>query len=284
MVQIGSEKNGVDMVTNDYVAKPPVLPGIDETSVVVIAGGSGAIGSHCAAALSKMGARVAITGRSQVRVKECVQSVSYGGEVFGLVADVSSSVQVDTAVNSVADKWGRIDALVNLAAIGDSGRHLEEVEDSEIAAVLNTNLVGAMYLARACAVVMKQHTKGSIVNVSSIGGHRVTPHRITYGPAKAALEHLSRQLSVDLGRYGIRVNTISPGQTPSNLRRFNESPGLPPITSDPEGNPTPTRRIPLSRRGKFEDYVGAILFLLSDLASYVTGVNIWVDGGASVVR
>ena len=284
MVQAGSVKDGVAMVTNDYVTKPPVLPGIDENSVVLIAGGSGAIGSHCAAALSKMGARVAITGRSQDRVKECVQSVRYGGDVVGLVADVSSSAQVNSAVSSVAEKWGRIDGLVNLAAIGDSGRHLEEVDDSEIAAVLNTNLVGAIYLARACTSVMKQRTKGSIVNVSSIGGHRVTPHRITYGPAKAALEHLSRQLSVDLGRYGIRVNTMSPGQTPSNLRRFNESPGLTPITTDPEGNPTPTKRIPLCRRGKFEDYVGAVLFLLSDLASYVTGVNIWVDGGASVVR
>lgn len=284
MIETGPVKDGIQMVTNEYVSKPSVLPGIDENSVVLIAGGSGAIGSHCAAALSKMGARVAVTGRSPDRVKECVYSVSYGGEVMGLVADVSSSTQVNSAVESVAEKWGRIDGLVNLAAIGDSGRHLEEVDDSEIAAVLNTNLVGAMYLARACATVMKQHRKGSIVNVSSIGGHRVTPHRITYGPAKAGLEHLSRQLSVDLGGYGIRVNTMSPGQTPSNLRRFNESPGRPPVTSDPEGNPTPTMRIPLSRRGTFEDYVGAILFLLSDLASYVTGVNIWVDGGASVVR
>lgn len=284
MIEAKPVKGGVSMVTNDYVAKPPILPGIDESSVVLIAGGSGAIGSHCAATLSKMGARIAIMGRSHGRVKECVQSVSYGGEVVGLVADVSVSAQVNSAIESVAEKWGRIDGLVNLAAIGDSGRHLEEVEDSEIATVLNTNLVGAMYLARACASVMKQRKKGSIVNVSSIGGHRVTPHRITYGPAKAALEHLSRQLSVDLGQDGIRVNTMSPGQTPSNLRRFDESPGLLSVPTDPEGNPTPTKRIPLSRRGTFEDYVGAILFLLSDLASYVTGVNIWVDGGASVVR
>ncbi len=284
MVETQHVNGSIEMVVNGYVTEPAVLPGIGEDTVVLIAGGSGAIGSHCAAALSKMGARVAITGRSPDRVNACVPSVSYRGEVMGLVADVSNSGQVDSAVQSVADAWGRIDGLVNLAAIGDSGRHLQDVEDSEIAAVLNTNLVGAMYLARACSRVMKQRSKGSIVNVSSIGGHRVTPHRITYGPAKAGLEHLSRQLAVDLGGYGIRVNTMSPGQTPSNLRRFNEPPGQPPISSDVDDNPTPTKRIPLSRRGNFEDYVGAVLFLISDLASYVTGVNIWVDGGASVVR
>lgn len=272
------------LVVNDFVSSPPRLPGIGEDSVILIAGGSGAIGTHTAAALSKIGSRVAITGRSNERLKNAVESVSHGGEVIGVVADISASGQVDAAVKTVMEKWGRIDGLVNLAAISDSGRTLLEIDDEEIAAVLQTNLIGAMYLARACARYMKERSKGSIINVSSIGGHRVTPHRITYGPGKAALEHLSRQLAVDFGGYGIRVNTMSPGQTPSNLRRLKESPGLPPVTSGTDDRPTPTNRIPLSRRGIFEDYVGAILFLLSDLASYVTGVNIWVDGGASVVR
>ncbi|TAN19857.1 MAG: SDR family oxidoreductase [Actinomycetota bacterium] len=272
------------MVMNDLVAIPPVLPGIDGNSVILIAGGSGAIGSHAAAALSKMGARVAITGRSRERVDDCAHSVTYGGEVIGLVADITSSAQVKAAVESTMDRWGHIDGLVNLAAVSDSGRSLEDVDDDEIATVLQTNLVGAIYLARACADAMKKQAKGSIINVSSIGGHRVTPNRVTYGPAKAGLEHLSRQLAVELGNFGIRVNTMSPGQTPSLLCHFDETPGQAPVSSDPDGNPTPTRRIPLSRLGRFEDYVGVILFLLSDLASYVTGVNIWVDGGTSVLR
>jgi NAD(P)-dependent dehydrogenase (short-subunit alcohol dehydrogenase family) len=274
---------GSRMVT-DLLTDPPVLPGIDKESVVLIAGGSGAIGSRCAAVLSRMGARTAILGRSPDRVSRCARAVTTEGEVFGLAGDITSRTDIDAAVHSVTERWSRLDGLVNLAAVGDSGQALQDVTEAEVMTVVRTNLVGAVLLAQACARVMKPQARGCMVNVATIGAHRVTPGRITYGPAKAGLVHLTRQLAVELGPHGIRVNSVSPGQTPTSLRRYNEEPGKAPVITEERGNPTPTKRIPLARRGRLDDYVGAILFFLSGLSSYVTGADLLVDGGAAILR
>lgn len=274
---------GLRIVT-DLLTDPPVLPGIDKDSVVLIAGGSGAIGSRCAAVLSRMGARTAILGRSQERVTEAARFAMTSGEVIGLAGDITSRFDIGRAVQSVTERWGRLDGLVNLAAVGDSGRALEDVTEDEATTVIGTNLIGAILLAQSCARVMKPQARGCIVNVSTIGAHRVTPGRITYGPAKAGLVHLTRQLAVELGPQGIRVNSISPGQTPTSLRRYNEEPGKAPVITEERGNPTPTKRIPLARRGRLDDYVGAILFFLSGLSAYITGADLLVDGGAAILR
>lgn len=268
----------------DLLADPPALPGVGKETVVIIAGGSGAIGSRCAAVLSQMGARTAIFGRSRARVEECAASVMAEGEVMGIPVDITDANAIDRAVQSVSERWGRLDGFVNLAAVSDSGKDLEEVTASEIETVIRTNLMGAIFLAQSCARIMKPQSSGCIVNVATIGAHRVTPGRITYGPAKAGLVHLSRQLAVELGPFGIRVNSISPGQTPTSLRGLDEEPGRAPIITEESGNPTPTRRIPLARRGRIDDYVGPILFFLSDLSSYVTGADVLIDGGAAILR
>lgn len=268
----------------DLLADPPVLPGVGKETVVLIAGGSGAIGSRCAAVLSRIGARTAILGRSRARVEECAASVMAEGEVIGIPADITDASAVDSAVQSVAERWGRLDGLVNLAAVSDSGKALEDVTAAEIETVIRTNLIGAIFLAQSGARVMKRYSSGCIVNVATIGAHRVTPGRITYGPAKAGLVHLTRQLAAELGPSGIRVNSISPGQTPTSLRRLDEEPGSSPIITEATANPTPTRRIPLARRGRIDDYVGPILFFLSALSSYVTGTDVLVDGGAAILR
>lgn len=268
----------------DLLEDPPVLPGVGKETVVLIAGGSGAIGSRCAAVLSRIGARTAILGRSRARVEECAASAMGEGEVIGLVADITDASAIDSAVQSVAGRWGRLDGLINLAAVSDSGRALEDVTTAEIETVIRTNLMGAIFLAQSCARIMKPQSSGCIVNVATIGAHRVTPGRITYGPAKAGLVHLTKQLAGELGPFGIRVNSISPGQTPTSLRRLDEEPGSAPIVTETSGNPTPAKRIALARRGRIDDYVGPILFFLSDLSSYVTGADVLVDGGAAILR
>lgn len=269
---------------SDLLTEPPVLPGVDKETVTLIAGGSGAIGAHCAAILSRMGARTAILGRSPERVAECARDVAADGEVVGLAGDITSPADMDNVARSVFERWGRLDGLVNLAAVGDSGRALEDVPPAEIDLVIRTNLMGALFLAQSCARIMKPRSRGCIVNVATIGAHRVTPGRLSYGPAKAGLVHLTKQLAVELGAHGIRVNSVSPGQTPTILRRSDEEPGGAPVITPEGGNPTPTRRIPLGRRGRLDDYAGAILFFLSDLSSYVTGADILVDGGAAILR
>jgi NAD(P)-dependent dehydrogenase (short-subunit alcohol dehydrogenase family) len=272
-------------VTADLLASPPVLPGITPETVVLITGGSGAIGSRTAAVLSAIGARVTIMARSPERVDQAAAEVRREGQVLGMVGDISVPADITRVVTATVREFGRLDALVNLAAVGDSGGALADLTLDEIDTVIGTNLRGALVLARESARPMRESGGGSIINVASIAAHRVTPGRLVYGPSKAALIYLTRQLAAELGPCGIRANSISPGQTPTALRKFSDPAGGENILSAGRADrPTQTKRIPLGRRGTLDDYVGAILFLVSGLSAYVTGTDLLVDGGAAILR
>ena len=272
-------------VPADLLATPPVLPGITTDTVVFITGGSGAIGGRSAAVLSAMGARVAIMARSPERVAAAAEGAQHTGEVFGVAGDIGEPADVTRSVAAATERFGRLDALVNLAAVGDSGGPLDQLTVDEIDTVIKTNLRGALLLAQTVARPMRELGRGSIINVASIAAHRVTPGRLVYGPSKAALIYLTRQLAGELGPAGIRANSISPGQTPTALRKFTDAPGGENVLSAGwSDRPTKTGRIPLGRRGVLDDYVGAILFLISDLSAYVTGTDMLVDGGAAIPR
>jgi NAD(P)-dependent dehydrogenase (short-subunit alcohol dehydrogenase family) len=272
-------------VPADLLAAPPALPGITSDTVVFITGGSGAIGARSAGVLSAMGARVAIMARSPERVAAAATEATSGGEVFGVAGDIGEPADVTRSVSMAVERFGRLDALVNLAAVGDSGGPLDQLSVNEIDTVFRTNLRGALLLAQECARPMRELGRGSIINVASIAAHRVTPGRLVYGPSKAALIYLTRQLAGELGPDGIRANSVSPGQTPTALRKFTDEPGGENVVSAGGADrPTKTVRIPLGRRGVLDDYVGAILFLISDLSAYVTGTDMLVDGGAAIPR
>lgn len=268
----------------DLLARPPVLPGLTAETVVFITGGSGAIGLRTAAVLSRIGARVAIMVRSPERVGQAAADAAHEGQVLGVAGDIGLPDDISRAVTATVGTFGRLDALVNLAAVGDSGGALDDLTVDEINTVLRTNLRGALLLAQECARPTRARG-GSIINVASIGGHRVTPGRLVYGPSKAALIYLTRQLAAELGPDGIRANSISPGQTPTALRKFSDPAGGDNAASAGRPDrPTKTGRIPLGRRGTLDNYVGAILFLISGLSAYVTGTDLLVDGGAAILR
>jgi 3-oxoacyl-[acyl-carrier protein] reductase len=272
-------------VTANLLASPPVLPGITPETVVLITGGSGAIGSRTAAVLSAIGARVTIMARSQERVAQVAAEAQHTGQVLAAGGDISVPADITRVVTATVREFGRLDALVNLAAVGDSGGALADLTLDEIDTVIGTNLRGALVLARESARPMRDSGGGSIINVASIAAHRVTPGRLVYGPSKAALIYLTRQLAAELGPYGIRANSISPGQTPTALRKFSDPAGGDNAqSSERAGRPTQTKRIPLGRRGTLDDYVGVILFLVSGLSAYVTGTDLLVDGGAAILR
>ncbi len=271
--------------TADLLAAPPVLPGIGEETVVLITGGSGAIGARTATVLSAIGARVTIMSRSRERIDQAATETRHAGQVLGMAGDISRPEDIARVVTATVREFGRLDALVNLAAVGDSGSALADLTVDEIDTVIGINLRGALVLARECARPMRESGGGSIINVASIAAHRVTPGRLVYGPSKAALIYLTRQLAAELGPYGIRANSISPGQTPTALRKFSDPAGGENVLSTGRADrPTQTKRIPLGRRGTLDDYVGTILFLISGLSAYVTGTDLLVDGGAAIVR
>lgn len=259
------------------------FPGIEPGTVFLITGGSGAIGLRCAQAVLNIGGRVAVVGRSRERIEEVADALGGAGDVLGIAGDIAKTADNDHAVAQVLDKWGAIDVLVNSAAVGDTSRELSQVSEREIATVLSINVGGAILAARAVADAMQRRRQGRIVNVSSIAAHRVQPGRHIYSASKAAIIHLTRQLAVELGPFGITVNSVSPGQTPTHLRRFDEDPGKPPVEAEGVTG-SPPAAIPLRRRGELDDFVGPILFLASGLASYMTGVDLPVEGGAMLAR
>ena len=253
------------------------LPGLDVDAVILVTGGTGAIGKRVAQVLIGWGAKVAITSRSQTRVDEVTMELNTGDRLLGIAADVSKEENAKRAVETVVNKWGRLDALIQCAAVSHRNL-LGEIDESQIDRVFNTNVKGPILMAKAAAIPMRAQRRGKIVNVSSIMAYRTREKGLLYGSTKAALNHLTRYLASELGPYGINVNTLSPGNTPTKLTPYDQEPGAGPVPVDTDIF-TGGRNLPLRRRGLLDDFVGPILFLASDLADYVTGTDIVVDGG-----
>lgn len=256
------------------------LPGLGEGTVALVTGATGVLGQATARALTTLGVRVVGMARSVAPLEDLAQEV--GNELLELApGDVAVSDDVDEVVGRTLDRWGRLDVLVNLAAVHDSGRSLDEVSVDELDRVLAVNVRGTLLTARAAARPMRAQGRGRIITSASIVAGRASAGAGVYPPSKAAVIRLTRQLAVDLGPDGITVNCVSPGQTPGLLRRVDDEPGAPLRLKRPRSAPS---RVPLQRRGAADDYVGAILFLASDLAQYVTGAELLVEGGASLLR
>ena len=258
------------------------LPGLGLETVSLITGGTGAIGYRAAEVLVGWGGKVAVMGRSQERVTALTAKLDGPGEAIGVVGDVASAADAQRVVETVQARWGQLDLLVQSAAVGGGGP-LAEVTEREIDAILDTNVKGMTLMAQAAAVPMVAQKRGNIVNTSSVAGHQPSGRRFIYGVSKAAIIFMTKQIAVQLAPHGVRVNCVSPGLTPTAITSFDATPGL-----DPEvglsSNVAPADQVPLRRYGTLDDYVGPILFLASDLADYMTGVEFPVGGGVELGR
>jgi len=257
------------------------LPGIGSETVVLITGGTGGQGIRFAHAFLALGSRVAILSRSAARIDDVVRELGGSDRLLGIAADIAIEEQAISAVNQVLDRFGRVDVLVQSAAVG-GGSRLESITPEEIDSMFGANVKGMTLMAKAAAVPMRAQGGGRMINLSSIVAHRVFAPRAMYGASKAAVNHLTRYLAAELGPDGITVNSVSPGQTPTGLRQFSDAPGAAP---EPAGRDIyDATGTPLGRRGVIDDYVGPVLFLASDLAQYITGANIIVDGGVTITK
>lgn len=244
-------------------------------------GAGGAIGGAVTEALGGAGVQLALLGRSRAKLADA--AAASGGEALLYEVDVTDPGGCQGALDDLAASWGGLDIVVHCAAITEGNVALEALTTSQIDQVLTANIAGALHIARASVPLMKGRAGPSIVNVASVAAHQALPGRVLYGTSKAALVHLTMQLAVELGPLGIRVNSISPGQTPTYMAKAGDEPGAPAREKEHTQGEAAIERIPLRRRGTLQDYVGPVLFLCSDLACYVTGVDICVDGGAMVV-
>ena len=192
---------------------------------------------------------------------------------FPVLLDVTKEVSCDHAIQIALQHWGRLDILINNAGIFENlrGTHNQELEEWQ--SVMDVNLRGAFLMARAASRVMRLDPKGGvIINIASVAGMTGFRASNAYGVSKAALIMLTQTLATDLASRGVRVNAVAPG--------FIHSPMTDNLEQDlhvPEG--TFRRRIPMGYLGQAQDVAHAVAFLASDLANYITGVVLPVDGG-----
>ncbi len=248
-------------------------------AALVTGGGSG-IGLACARRLAQDGASVAIAGRSEARLQAGVAAVeevaAAGAKVLAVPADITDEAAMTAAVEAAAGLTGRLDGVVACAGGSETIGPLTQTDVEAWRRTVDLNLTGTMVTIKCAGKLMARQGGGSIVGVSSIAG--VVTHRWfgAYGPAKAGLEMLCMVAADELGASGVRVNTVRPGLTKTDLVEAITAPG--PVRDDY------LDCMPLGRLGEPEDVAALVRFLLGPEASWITGQNIAVDGGHSLRR
>lgn len=249
--------------------------------VAMVVGGSGGIGIRTCVALARVGAKVAIVGRSPEKLEEVREAVeATGSESLVLVADMTSSEDAQSAVLKTVESFGRIDVLINGAG-GGAGTALHPAEMyplAEWSRILDLNLTTSLIPSQAVARAMiAGGMGGSIVNISSVRGQLgIDAGYSAYVAAKGALNALTRQHATEWAKYQIRVNAISP--------TFVRTAQAANLLADQDFYDRLVTRIPLRRIAEPDDLVGAILFFSSDASSFVTGQVLTLDGGLTATQ
>jgi NAD(P)-dependent dehydrogenase (short-subunit alcohol dehydrogenase family) len=251
---------------------------LQDRVIVVAGGGGGGIGTAVCRAAAELGAAVAVLDIDE-RLLDLARAAveGAGGRFLGHVVDVRSKADVDAAFAAVADAEGRIDGLVNVVG-GEKRYHWQPLLNFEMThfdEVVDLNARYAVLTASAAARHMISAGRpGSIVHISSVAAFSATPYQMAYGAAKAALMSITRTMAVEWGPHGIRVNGVAPG-TISTPRDHAGA-----VSDGSDG----TGALPLRRRGSGEELASVVMFMLSDLSSFVTGQTLLVDGGGLLRR
>jgi NAD(P)-dependent dehydrogenase (short-subunit alcohol dehydrogenase family) len=257
--------------------------------VVVVTGATGVLGEAFIASIAAAGGKIALIGRNrEVAEQRAAAVVSGGGDALAVIADVLDKHQLEEGLKQIMDRYGRIDALVNGAggnikeAVIDPSADIFSIDMEATRKVFELNLFGSLLPVQVFGHAMVQSGGGSIINISSMASEQVITKVLGYSMAKAAIDNYTRWMSVELAnRYGekIRMNAIAPGFFITDQNRA--------LLTNTDGSMTPRgqsviNNTPYKRFGKPNELCGALVWLLSDASSFVSGQTIYVDGGFSV--
>jgi 3-oxoacyl-[acyl-carrier protein] reductase len=242
--------------------------------VAVVTGGTSGIGLGIAQRLLQEGARVALCGTTEAHLAEALKACGENERLWGALLDVTDPSAVTAFLSQVQERFAPADILVNNAGLSPKRKSkapwIGQVDLAEWHRVIDVNLTGAWLCSQAVAPAMMARGWGRIVNIGSIAGRTMPkiagPH---YAAAKAGLGGLTRAMAVDLAPHGITVNCLAPGWIVSNMTA--------PAESDAARQAADS--IPVRRVGLPADVAGAVVFLATDEASYITGATIDVNGG-----
>jgi NAD(P)-dependent dehydrogenase (short-subunit alcohol dehydrogenase family) len=259
-----------------------------ENKVAIVTGGNGVLGGAIAKGLAAQNVKIGILGRTAETVEQRVEEIKKsGGDAIALVADVLDKEALEAAKNTILNKWGRIDILVNAAGGNLKGATISpeqtffDLSLDDFDKVNQLNFKGTVLPTLIFGKVMAGQKKGSIINISSMAAQSPITRVVGYAAAKAAVDNFTKWLSVEMAlKYGegIRVNAIAPGFFIGEQNRsllLNEDGSL-----TQRGN-TIVSQTPMKRFGKAEELQGVALWLAGDSSSFVTGIIIPVDGGFS---
>lgn len=244
-----------------------------QSAVVPVTGGASGIGLAISKALRAAGAIPLILDFDRDRLAAAVLEVfpEFDAETagrHGYVLDVADAAAVDDCFTRILRDHGPIAHLVANAGIGAAGSILD-ITDKDWRRVIDVNLDGVMHVCRAGARQLAPQQRGSIVAVASIAGLSAKRGRVAYTASKAGVINLTRAMALDLGEHGIRVNAVAPGIVETAMQQMN----------DESYNRQRASRTALGRLGRAEEIADAVLFLLSEQSSYITGQVLVVDGG-----
>jgi 3-oxoacyl-[acyl-carrier protein] reductase len=253
--------------------------------VAVIVGGGGGLGRAIAYELAGAGVALTLCDRDDERLQETAAQIKAdGGQALTVIGDARTSETLERTFAASLGSYGRLDILANVVG-GTFRQAFLESSHSAWQAMVRTNFLWLLESTQRAVEQMTPTaaaTGASIINVTSLEGHRAAPNYAVYAAMKAAVTSLTWSLALEFAPLGIRVNTIAPDLVPTEgMIEISEARGVePPLADTPSGRLSAQIRVPMARPGRYEDVGGCALFLASDLSQFVTGTSLHPDGGA----
>jgi len=256
-----------------------------DNKVALVTGGGSGLGEAAAQILAREGAKVAIIEQHEEDAQKVADAIKKnGGDVMVLAADISKPQEVEKAVQKMIDQWQHLDIVFANAGINGVWAPIEDLTPEDWQKTINTNLNGTFYTIKYAAPYLKKQG-GSVIVTSSVNGTRVFSNTgaTAYSSTKAAQVAMTKMLALELAKHRVRVNVICPGAIETNIDQSTEKRN---VEKEKEPAEYPEGTIPLTdgEPGKAEDVGDLVLFLASDASKHITGTEMWIDGGESLLE